>query len=310
MSAGKILVVRGGAIGDFILTLPVFAALREQFPNAHLEVLGYAHIAALAKAGGMVDAVRSIEARPLAGFFARNGTLEQSLQQFFAEFSIIISYLYDPDGIFQANVARCTKAQFIVGPHRPNDAGPLHATEILLKPLERLTIFAADSTPRLRIGNSQTTMISGTGRVCLAAHPGSGSDRKNWPEAKWSVLLSELLTTQNVDLLLVGGEAEEGRGERLAAQLPSDRVQLAQNLPLVDLAKRLSACAGFVGHDSGITHLAAALGLPVLALWGESSEAVWHPKGPRVTLVKEEKGLSALRVERVVQSISALTSLL
>jgi len=66
VSAGKILVVRGGAIGDFILTLPVFAALREHFPNAHLEVLGYAHIASLAKAGGLVDAVRSIEAGPLA----------------------------------------------------------------------------------------------------------------------------------------------------------------------------------------------------------------------------------------------------
>src|SRR5258706_510918 len=151
VSAGRILVVRGGAIGDFILTLPVFAALREQFPDARLEVLGYAHIAALAQVGGLVDAVRSIEARALAGFFARNGILDPALQEFFAEFSIVISYLYDPDGIFQANVARCSKAQFIAGPYRPNDTLQIHATEVLLKPLERLAIFAPDSTPRLSI---------------------------------------------------------------------------------------------------------------------------------------------------------------
>ncbi len=72
---GKILVIRGGAIGDFILTLPVLAALRRQFPRTHLEVLGYPHIAGLALAGGLVQRVQSIEARALAGFFARNGTL-------------------------------------------------------------------------------------------------------------------------------------------------------------------------------------------------------------------------------------------
>ena len=65
--AGKILVIRGGAIGDFILTLPVMNALRTQFPEASLEVLGYEHIAVLAREGGVVDAVRSIEAAGMAG---------------------------------------------------------------------------------------------------------------------------------------------------------------------------------------------------------------------------------------------------
>ena len=53
-TGGKILVIRGGAIGDFILTLPAIAALRNQFPQAHLEILGYPHIAQLALAGGLV----------------------------------------------------------------------------------------------------------------------------------------------------------------------------------------------------------------------------------------------------------------
>src|SRR5688572_11226540 len=104
---GKILVIRGGAIGDLILTLPALAALRGQFPRARLELLGYARTGPLAQAGGLVDEFRSIDARPLAGFFARDGALAEELQGYFAGFAIIVSYLYDPDGIFQANVARC-----------------------------------------------------------------------------------------------------------------------------------------------------------------------------------------------------------
>src|SRR5881397_215470 len=118
---GKILVIRGGAIGDFILTLPVFAALRQQFPDAPLEVLGYRHIAQLALAGGLADDVKSIEARALASFFARDGRLDQSLARYFAGFALIISYLYDPDEIFQSNVGHSSAAQLIVGPHRPDE---------------------------------------------------------------------------------------------------------------------------------------------------------------------------------------------
>ena len=87
---GKILVVRGGAIGDFILTLPVLAALRRHLPGTQLEVLGYPHIAQLASAGGLVDQVRSIESRPLAGFFARDGALDNSLADYFAGFALIV----------------------------------------------------------------------------------------------------------------------------------------------------------------------------------------------------------------------------
>src|SRR5467141_2184171 len=141
---GKILVIRGGAIGDFILTLPAVAALRRHFPEAHLEVLGYPHIAQLAVAGGLVNRIQAIEARPLAGFFARHGELSEDLVDYFSEFDLIISYLYDPDQIFRTNVARCTGAQFIAGPHRPNERSTIHATQLYLKPLEHLAIFDAD----------------------------------------------------------------------------------------------------------------------------------------------------------------------
>jgi heptosyltransferase-3 len=297
---GRILIIRGGAIGDFILTLPAIAALRKQFPQACLEVLGYAHIAQLAVAGGLADRVQSIEAGAMAGFFARNGTLSANLAQYFSDFDLIISYLYDPDRIFAENVERCSQAQFIEGPHRPDEELGIHAAEVYLKPLERLAIFEAESIPRLSLSHNQAR-TSG-----LGLHPGSGSEKKNWPEHNWAELLNYLLSQTSLKLLLVGGEAEGERLQRLAAALPPGRVQVAQSLPLPELGQLLAKCAGFVGHDSGISHLAAALGVPSLLLWGDTRPEVWKPPGKGVTLINNPDGLEKLPVTSVIQGLQDL----
>jgi heptosyltransferase-2 len=301
---GKILVIRGGAIGDFILTLPAIAALRHQFPAAHLEVLGYPHIAQLALAGGLVNRVQSIEARALAGFFARNGDLAEDLADFFSEFDLIISYLYDPDLIFQTNVGLCTRAQFIVGPHRPDERRGLHAAKVYLQPLERLAIFDADPVPRLPITPGPPPIATRhPSPATIALHPGSGSDRKNWPEERWAELLGHVVNFTGFNLLLVGGEAEGGRLQRLAAALPPARFRVAQNLPLAELARLLANCQAFIGHDSGISHLAAAVGLPGLVLWADTVEGIWRPPSPSVVILRHPAGLARLPVEKVVQEL-------
>jgi heptosyltransferase III len=305
---GRILVIRGGAIGDFVLTLPVLAALRQQLPGARLEVLGYPHIAQLALAAGLADAVHSIEAGPLAGFFAAAGDLNARWQEFFAGFALVVSFLYDPDDIFRQNVARASPAQFIAGPHRPEEAAGIHAARVFLKPLERLAIFDADDIPRLRLVRVEEGEAAPRprSRSLLAVHPGSGSERKNWPEARWIELLRTLASTADQDFLIVGGEAEGDRLNRLAAALPTDRVQLARSLPLVALARRLVGCRGFLGHDSGISHLAAALGRPTLVLWGDTVEAVWRPRGDQVTILRAQTGLSALSVQAVLEQVNQM----
>jgi heptosyltransferase-2 len=306
----RILVIRGGAIGDFILTLPAIAALRRQFPQAHLEVLGYPHIAQLAMAGGLTDRVQPIEARGLAGFFARGGTLEPDLMDYFSEFDLVISYLYDPDEIFKTNICRCLVGQFIAGPHRPDEAEQIHATKVYLKPLERLAIFDADPVPRLSL-NSQpfgAAKRSGDGSTLnqIVLHPGSGSEKKNWPETKWAGLIQQIAATTNWNLLLVGGEAEGERLQRLAGAMPSARGSIVQGLPLAKLAQRIQPCAAFVGHDSGITHLAAAVGLPCVVLWADTLEEIWRPQGERLVVLKEITGVRAISVEQVMNELRKL----
>src|ERR1700745_3718934 len=114
----RILVIRGGAIGDFILTLPALKALRDARPQAHIEILGYKHIAVLVENRFYAQAVRSIEYGPLSRCFARNSELPTELADYFASFDLIISYLYDPDRVFENNLRRCGVENLLCGPSR------------------------------------------------------------------------------------------------------------------------------------------------------------------------------------------------
>jgi heptosyltransferase III len=292
----KILVIRGGAIGDFVLTLPVLAALRAHYPNATIDILGYPRIASLAVASRLANQVAALESPALAGFFSRDGHRNADTANYFAQFDLILSFLYDPGEIFQSNVARCSSANFLIGPHRPDESLQLHATEQLLTPLKTLGIRNSDSRPRLLLPG--VTPIKSNS---IALHPGSGSILKNWPEENWKELLELLAIKSNRKFLFIGGEAEGERCERLSKIIPPERVEIAQNLPLVELAQRMKSCAGFIGHDSGITHIAAALDLSGLVLWGPCNAQTWRPQSEKFKLLQHPEGLARLPVETVLE---------
>ena len=301
MASGRILVIRGGAIGDFILTLPVLQAIKQFLPEAKVEILGYPNIANLATLSGLAERSREIEAQAVAGFFARGGQLDEEWQGYFEQFEIIISYLYDPDEIFQKNVERCSKAQFIQGPHRPNERDDQHATQVFLKPLEQLAIFEADPIPQLTLPPAPAQTAPAASRLIL--HPGSGSKSKNWPLTRWVELLTQLLTRTAWHVLIVGGEADREEVETLGATASKDRVRTELGRPLNELAPQLTQCEGFVGHDSGISHLCAALGLPGLVLWGPTKTSIWRPQSEQIVIINHEHGLSNLPVEQVLARI-------
>lgn len=142
--------------------------------------------------------------------------------------------------------------------------------------------------------------------MTIACHPGSGSPSKNWPLEKWSEFLLWLIEESPARPVIVGGEADKSQLEKLKALLPRGRYELWENLPLPQLAHRLSECAAFVGHDSGITHLAAAVGIPTTAIWGFTNPDVWRPVGPRVKLIFAEEGLESLAVDAVSVEVGRL----
>jgi heptosyltransferase-2 len=289
----RILVIRGGAIGDFILTLPAIRLLRENFPAVHLEILGYQHIVEIARGRFYADATRSIEYGPMAGFFVPNSELSPELVEYFSSFQQVISYLFDPDAFFENNLRRAGVKNYLPAYSRIDDS--LHAAQQLARPLERLALFLEDSAARVHpseedrrrakdfLGDSSTPLI--------AIHPGSGSARKNWPAGHWVSLAKSLMeSSPEYRVLLVGGEADDAPLAAVRGALPVDKVVMAHHLPLPDLAAILERCRMFIGHDSGISHLAAATGIPCVLLFGPTDPAIWAPANPAVEVVTSPEG--------------------
>ena len=311
----RILVIRGGAIGDFILTLPALKALRDARPDAHIELLGYKHIAVLAENRFYAQAVRSIEYGPLARFFASNSGLPAELADYFASFDLIISYLYDPDGVFENNLRRCGVENLICGPAKiVENAG--HAARQLARPFEELGIKVLDLSERIFPSAEDRefarTFLGRLPQPIVAIHPGSGSEQKNWPLENWIALFSKsrqfLSDGKCPALVVISGEADETQAEQLQREWKNRDVRFAKNLPLPHLAAMLERSI-FIGHDSGISHLAAGAGAICILLFGATDPNVWAPSNENVRLLRAPSGkLSDLAIETVEAALVGVLS--
>ncbi|MDQ6626250.1 MAG: glycosyltransferase family 9 protein [Verrucomicrobiota bacterium] len=288
----RILVIRGGAIGDFVLTLPAIHLLRDAFPGATLEILGYKHIIALAENRFYANASRSIEYGALASFFARDGDLPTELADYFHSFDLVVSYLFDPDRVFEGNIARCGVDVFLAC--SPKVDGSEHAAIQLARSLEQLELRLATAAARLYPSAADRALSEtylAAGRV-IAIHSGSGSPTKNWPIKKWQELARHLLDSDAAaSLLIIGGEADAHPLAAMKQTFGSERVRFAEKLALPLLTAALERCALFLGHDSGISHIAAAVDTPCVLLFGPTDPAVWAPANPRVRVLRAPEGI-------------------
>lgn len=286
---GRILFIRGGAVGDFILTMPSLRLVRESLPGNEIEVLGYPSIASLAVAARLVDQVRPLEDPRLATFFAPGAKLDDEWCAYFAGFDVVVSCLYDPDGYFAGNLRVAGVKSLIACPYRPDETPPhVPAAVQFAKPLESLGLYLEDASLDLDYGPSPALGATKDGPL-VALHPGSGSPKKNWSFEAWVRVLATLHREGRVArFLITSGEAEgEVIGAFLtqldAAGVPHDHLV---GRPLAELGALYRRIEGFLGHDSGLSHLAASAGAKGLLLFGPTEPGIWAPVSPRVRVVQ------------------------
>jgi heptosyltransferase III len=293
-----ILILRGGALGDFLVTLPALGLLRSKWPDARIELVGHASASGLGVADGCLDVVHSQHEARWGALFSASAELPPALHAWLAEFDLIINYWPDPDGTLARHFPLRTGQQFLSASAMPLLAP---AARHFCEPLKALGLSTTDFRSRLRFpGAKDHKTTASIPRRPVAIHPGSGSPRKNWPRERWTELMARL--EEPVFLVLGEAEIEGWSGSSVA---DDKRIKVAINLPLLELATALARCRLFLGHDSGVSHLAAAVGTPCVLLFGPTDPAMWAPPGDQVRVLRRGPGLNTIGVEEVRSALSS-----
>ena len=252
------LAIRPGGIGDFIVSLPALECLRA----AYYEVWTAAPNASLVR---FADRARAISSTGLdmLGIGEPPAELLESLRGF----DSIVSWYGSNRPEFR-ELVRSLDLAFTFFPALPPAGGATHAADFYLAQARTLVTCDSDGIPRIACpaGKENFAVI----------HPFSGSPRKNWPLEKFQILARQLERLMSV------------RWCRGPEDPPLENAVRFDDL--YELACWLARARVYVGNDSGITHLAAAAGTPVLALFGPTDPAVWAPRGPHVRIARSCAG--------------------
>lgn len=307
MGSPRILVLRGGAIGDFVLTLPALQALRENWPGAHLELACYPRMAPLVMLPGLAQHTVSLDRPQFARLFRMRAEPEEADRAWFTSFDLVLSFLYDPDHLVRAALESCPVRQLLDCDPRPVQR---HAADHLASILESLAIYATPAVPSLSWPRERTVqaraVLAGQGihGRPFAIHPGSGGKAKNWPLDRWLEFAARLRAAGWSPYFLAG-EAEEGVPEAVAAA--PQPFPCLRPAGLQDVADLLSASRAYAGNDSGISHLAAALALDALVLFGPTRPEEWAPRGRgRVQILRKGPRIDHLEVADILRGAQVL----
>jgi heptosyltransferase-3 len=287
----RAIVFRGGALGDLILTLPALRGLRSIAD--HICLLAPDPQRVLARS--YVDESFDLNGVALAPLFGPDQTRSKNVFDTLGQFDLALSYLSDSSKTFRPNVIAATSARFVQGPFRIDESGP-HAVTQLAAPVATLSGKLINPYPEIPIARKDPA------RDIVAIHVGSGATRKNWPIERWA-LLSRWLLERFGKLLLVVGEADHENSQTLIDQISKTHLEIITTPSLEELCRRLAGCRFYIGHDTGVSHLAAAVGLPTVTLFFCTNPAVWAPASAK-NLVVSATSAEALSAGELMSEIT------
>ncbi|MCX6559022.1 MAG: hypothetical protein NTZ26_00780 [Candidatus Aminicenantes bacterium] len=308
---GPILFFRPGGLGDLLAACPSIRLVRGAFPARSAMLAASGAPGRLAVRAGLADELLSVDDPNLAGLFSavggpalpagRSGGVPDSLWAFF---------LKEPPPEFRMAAARLFGPEARIIVYEPSSGLPIGRFFF-----ERAAATfggvggdaAFDSLARLAdLGPPPFPLPAAPFAVI---HPGSGSARKNWPLERFLAAAAHL-GGRGVGGFLVTGPAEaEGSAGQASPRLPTDWLVLREP-PLHELAGLLARCGVYLGNDSGVTHLAATAGAPVLALFRDENLPAWQPAGRTTVLhAPEPSGISWADVRAALARFPAPSAL-
>ncbi|HXF91872.1 MAG TPA: putative lipopolysaccharide heptosyltransferase III [Nitrospiraceae bacterium] len=296
----NILVIKLRYIGDVLLATPVLRALREAFSHATLTMAVNAGTEDIVKGNPDLDKVLVVP----------KGTLGEQVR-FASElrrrrFDCVIDLT---DGDRAAILSRLSGAPIRVGfnqEHRWRGllytavakprAEDVHRVERDLSALRCLglepkagplvlNVPPHDEEAAERILREAGVVPSSSTRLVMF-HPGARYWFKAWPAERFADLADRLTKAWDCRVLIGGDDRDRETAERIRTHARSAPIVLAGRARLLQFAAILKRCALYVGNDNGAMHMAAALGVPVVGLFGPSNPREWGPRGPSEIIYK------------------------
>mgnify|MGYP006296388453 CR=1 FL=1 len=283
--------VRTGALGDTILLIPTVRLLHQHLPSADLTLLG-SRVARDLLELSSTDCRYFPYDSPTIGSLFTSGPFD--LPEILRRVDAAVLYTSDPDGPLKENLQRSTSGPLIcwpVEPTRGQHAAAHFARAVTRHPLTDDELpppaFRAKESARGAARQWLFDHGSGSQRPLAAIHPGSGSRQKCWPPERFASL-ARTFHQDGWGIIVVEGPADQRQREEMLTRLPG--LAVFRRKGLEELAGLLSLADVCISNDSGVGHLAAALGTPTVSIFGPTDPAVWRPLGPRTLAVRGMKG--------------------
>lgn len=290
VAAGRnVLVFHSGALGDFVLTWPILLGIARIMAQCRVIVV------TAGDKGRLAEQVLRVEHRDVENGWhvlfgeGGGGKLPEKPAKLLANTRQLVSFVAEASSLWATNVGKLApNAECVFLKPPPRDLKGEHAGDYLLRQLEgnRVLYAAAAGIRESQMKTGLMPRLYGAGGPVLL-HPGSGSPTKNWPISSW-LTLAQRLKASGRRVRVILGEVER---EREDVNAFAKVVDVQQPSDLSELLFLLRGAGGYVGHDTGPTHVAAAVGLPTTVCFTEASDpAVWAPLGPRVRIVRDDPG--------------------
>ena len=212
---------------------------------------------------------------------------------------LIISFVSDSEQIMVRNLRAAGAKHVIYYEPFPSEGGDIHVIDHFLKCLDLLGVHHANKIPKIFLRDEDVLLgekflndrVVDPKKMLVAMHPGSGSRQKCWPVDRYVELILWLKKEMDAQILLISGQADTGIVEALRVEV-RDNIILVDQLSLPILAAIIKRSNLFVGNDSGITHVAAALGIPTITIFGPTDPGIWGPRGGRVKILYKKSPCS------------------
>jgi len=296
MDFQSILVLHAGAIGDFLLALPAMVALHRRFPDATFTLAANSRLTPVVE---NLLRFRSIEVdgAKLTGLFAPQGDLGRAAEAIGAV-ELAVLWVEDSDETIRDNLVRLGARKVVGGKGKPPAGSGVHAADFFLSTLKGLGCRKPLVGPYLVVPAplreaADDFFLSHGIHVRknrpVAVHPGSGSRAKNWPVDRFARLIEALRVESNVPVLLLKAYADAEVFAKLSAHVKLENYTVMENEPLDHIAGAIRECRLYIGNDSGISHLAGAIGKRSLIIFGPTDHRVWSPPNPNTTALAGEQ---------------------